>query len=279
VLENLLFANGKLWVSDGSANEIKQIDADHASGASVKNVASPGGLVLGIDGRIYAGTGDAVAGAVTRSKAATVISFDPRTPQTTETYATGLNMANGVTMAPNGDLYVSNDLDVGLYRIPRALPHTPVLLNDTWGTNGLVLLGSSLYSAITFDGRSPIEVSDVTTAAHHTAFRLSASVVSLQPNVYPDGADPSKPLVGLKGLDDMTTDGTYLYPVANGMGELLRVNVATGDACLIASGLQNPSSVRIAPENSGFADGKASTIDFYVTEFSGNIRHVVYAPA
>jgi hypothetical protein len=68
-----------------------------------------------------------------------------------------------------------------------------------------------------------------------------------------------------------------LYPVANGLGELLRVDPETGDACLVASGFQNPSSVRIAPPGSPF-DTSGEAFTFYVTEFSGAIRVVGYTP-
>jgi hypothetical protein len=281
VLENLLFAEGAIWISDSTAGEVRSFAPDGASGKSVK-IASPGGLVAGIDGRIYAGQGDSIQGALARDGKASVVSFDPRAAApVAAAYASGFNMVNGLTGAPNGDLYLSNDVDTGLYRVPRADPAHPQLLNDTWGTNGLVLAGDKLFSAVTFDARAPIEVTDLSKPGnpHSTAYRLSAGAASAQPALYPGGLDPSKPLGPAKGLDDMTSDGTYLYPVANGQGELLRVNIAAGDTCLVTSGLQNPSSVRIAP--AAFADHTvpSGSVDFYVTEFSGNVRHVVYTPA
>lgn len=281
VLENLLFADGSLWISDGTTSSIRRFAADGNEGTGLRSIPSPGGLTVGPDGLIYAGWGNSIQNSVMRTTQAKVVRFDAADPNgTVQTYAEGFNMPNGMTWGPNDDLFVSNDLDAGLVRIPRAHPAAWSLLNDTWGTNGLVVHGTTLYSAITFDQRSPIEAHDLSTvpAQHRTAVQLTAGVVSVQPNVYTNG-DPSKPLVGLKGLDDMTSDGTYLYPVANGMGELLRVDPISGDACLIASGLQNPSSVRIAPEPSAFADGDVRTIDFYITEFSGAIRLVTYAPA
>jgi hypothetical protein len=78
---------------------------------------------------------------------------------------------------------------------------------------------------------------------------LFANRVTLGVGPHPN---ENAPLVGLKGLDDITRDENgILYPVANGMGELLRVDPATGEACLIASGFQNSSSVRIAPHRIG----------------------------
>src|SRR5206468_12329171 len=101
--------------------------------------------------------------------------------------------------------------------------------------------------------RSPIErIPLANPAAHEPAAILTFGVASLQPAIYPNPAF-GKPLAGVKGLDDMTrdADGT-LYVMANGMGELLRVDPLTGAACLVVSGLGNPSSVRIAPSGSAF---------------------------
>ncbi|MGH7856442.1 MAG: hypothetical protein ACREQY_03860, partial [Candidatus Binatia bacterium] len=72
-------------------------------------------------------------------------------------------------------------------------------------------------------------------------------------------------------------DAGILYPVANGTGELLRVDPLSGEACLLAGGLRNPSSVRIAPPGSGF-DTSGEALTFYVVEFSGAIRVIDYRP-
>jgi sugar lactone lactonase YvrE len=283
VLENLLFhEQGAMWVSDGSV--VHRFYADKSEAASLtKTITSAGGLATGEDGWIYVGSGNSLANSAMRSGAASVLRFNPTSPnETVQTYASGFNMPNGMTFDPAGNLYISNDLDIGLVKIAAPADGRPAswsLLNDTWGTNGLVVIGDELYSAITFDQRSPIEVTDLNTGAHHTAVQLTAGAVSLQPNVYTNG-DAGRPAAGVKGLDDMTRDAAgNLYPVANGTGELLRVDPQTGDACLIAGGLQNPSSVRIAPESGDFADHDPATIDFYITEFSGQIKTVRFAPA
>lgn len=281
VLENLLFSHDSLFVSDQTAGSIRRFDAaKYEDPADAVEVSGPGGLTEGPDGLIYAGTGDSVANALTRNGAASVIRFDPADPAgTMQIYASGFNMANGMTWGPGDDLFISNDFDTGLIRIPRDPTKRWSLVNDAWGTNGLVVSpdGKTLYSNVTFDSRSPIEATDLTTGAHQTAVQLTFGAASLQPAVYTDG-DQSRPLNGAKGLDDLTIANGILYPVANGGGELLRVNPETGDACLIASGLQTPSSVRIAPEYSGFDDGDPATIDFFITEFSGAIKTVRYAP-
>jgi hypothetical protein len=281
LLENLLFADGSLWVSDSSASKVRRFAPSGRELAGVA-VPAPGGLVQEPDGLIYAAYGDSFEGAVEKSGKAGVMRFSPIAPvRSLQTYASGLNMANGLALGPNGDLYTSNDVDYGLVVIPRADPASWHELAHVWGTNGVVVdpSGTNLYANITFDQRSPIvRVPLADPSATAVAVQLTVGVVSLQPAVYTD-PDTSRPLVGLKGLDDLTAgpDG-ILYPVANGMGELLRVDPSSGAACLIASGFRNPTSVRIAPEDSAFADHNPATIDFYVTQWSGAIAVVRYRP-
>ena len=281
-LENLLIDGSSLWISDSSSGAIRRFGSDGREADAAHELAgiSPGGLAVGPDGLIYAGNGDSFQGALLRTGEASIIRFSRDAPAATKhVYASGFNMANGLAFAPNGDAYISNDVDAGLIRIPRAHPAAWSRLDDVWGTNGLVVTrdGKTMYATITFDQRSPIERISLPSGAHATAFQLTVGVVSLKPAVYTN-PDLSRPLVGIKGLDDMTTDGRYLYPVANGMGELLRVDPRTGTACLIASGFPTSSSVRIAPENGPFADHDRATIDFYVTRFTGQIMRIRYRP-
>jgi hypothetical protein len=281
LLENLLFAEGSLWVSDSTAQRIVRLDPNGTEIGSLDGLY-PGGLARGPDGLIYAGSGNSIPDAALRRGLSKVLRFAPADPTgTLQTYAEGFSMANGMTFGPGDDLFISNDVDRGLIRIPRTAPGEWHLFADVWGTNGLVVdpAGENLYAAITFDQRSPIErIPLADPGSHETAAVLTFGVASLEPAVYP-APDPSKPLLGVKGLDDMTRslDGT-LYVVANGLGELLRVDPESGEACLVASGLQNPSSVRIAPPGSPFdTSGEAMTL--YVVEFSGAIRIVGFTPA
>ena len=280
VLENLLFADGSLWVSDSGGSRVVRLSPDAEELGSLDGL-SPGGLAEGPDGLIYAGSGNSIPDALQRTGESKVVRFDPSDPAgTLQTYAAGFNMANGMTFGPGDDLYVSNDVDRGLIRIPREEPSSWHLLADVWGTNGLVVdpAGENLYAAITFDQRSPIErIPLAAPDAHETAAVLTLGALSLEPALY--APDVSKPILGVKGLDDMTRshDGT-LYVVANGLGELLRVDPLTGEACLVASGLQNPASVRIAPAGSPF-DTSGEALTFYVVEFSGAVRTVGYTPA
>jgi sugar lactone lactonase YvrE len=281
VLENLLFAYGSLWVSDSTGSRVLRLGPGGGKQGALTRIP-PGGLAVGPDGLIYAGWGNSIADSLLKRGLSKVVRFDQADPAgTLQTYASGFDMANGMTFAPNGDLFVSNDVGYGPVRIPRANPAAWTIFGNVWGTNGMVVdpAGENLYAAITFDQGSPIERIPLTDpSAHSTAAYLTAGVLSLEPSVHLP-AHVFKPLPGVKGLDDMTrtADGT-LYVVGNGTGELLRVNPVTGESCLVAKGFQNPSSVRIAPKGSPFdTSGKALT--FYVVEFSGNIRTVGYSPA
>ncbi|HEX9711308.1 MAG TPA: hypothetical protein VGB52_02010 [Actinomycetota bacterium] len=277
VLENLLFDQGSLWVSDGTASAVLRLDADGAVLGGLSGIPSPGGLAAGGDGLIYAGWGNSLANSITRSGQAKVVRFNPTDPDgTVSVFAEGFNMPNGMTFLPDGALAISNDFDRGLLRIEQDGSWSEIA--SVWGTNGLVVSpdGEQLYAAVTFDQRSPIarvSLADPSDVSYD--IQLSFGAASLEPTVHADG-DPGAPLLGVKGLDDMTRDDAgNLYVVANGTGELLRVDPSTGEACLVAGGLQNPSSVRIAPEQGAFADGDPGTVDLYITEFSGIIRRVV----
>lgn len=282
VLENLLFSDGALWVSDSTASAVRKLlpNKTEPLGGGLSSIPSPGGLAKHpSNGTIYAGWGSSAANAAQRNGQARVVRFDPANPNgTLEVVATGLHMANGLAFGPGltPSLYVSNDFDSGLVRILPSGGKSGVA-GDQWGMNGLVLdpSGTSLLAAITFDQRSPIARIPLSGSPTSIFTQLSAGVASLQPQVHPSGADPSKPLLGVKGLDDMTRDAAgNLYVVANGTGELIKV-ATDGSACLIAGGLQNPSSVRIAP--AGFTLAGAATT-FFVTEFSGAIKIIGYTP-
>ena len=138
-----------------------------------------------------------------------------------------------------------------------------------YGANGVAVVGSNLYGAVSFDQRSPIELVPLADpAAHRTFTELSFGALSRQPAVYQP--DPNAPLVP-KGLDDMTVgpDG-QLYVVGFASGELLRVDPVTGQACLVVSGLVTPTAVQFAVAFGSF-DPQS---DLFVTEATGRIVHV-----
>jgi sugar lactone lactonase YvrE len=284
VYENSLFASGSLWVTDSSDTAVKRFAPD---GTLIGIVPGPGGgLAEGKRGEIYAGVGNGLPGAALESGASAVVRFDPDAgPDYPLTLVSqGFHMANGMVLGHEHVLFVSNDVNEGLIAIDLRNPDTLAnwsLVNDLWGANGLVVdpEGKNLYAAITFDQRSPIyRVPLDEPDAYEVAAELSFGFASLEPAVYDDG-DPDAALLGVKGLDDMTRDRHgALYVVANGLGQLLRVDPDSGESCLLADGLSHASSVSIAPENTDFADGIQHTFDFYVSQFTGDISRVVWCP-
>jgi hypothetical protein len=74
---------------------------------------------------------------------------------------------------------------------------------------------------------------------------------------------------GPKGLDDLTIDSNgILYVAANLTGEVIRVDPASGKHCVIASGMQNTSSLKFGRGPGWRADS------LYVTGFDGIVREL-----
>jgi len=264
--EELAFdGHGGMWVSPINSNFLERYDA---SGNLVETVpvSGPGGLVLGPDGLIYANTQGGPAGTG-------VVRFDPTQAQPTPTvFVSGLPGVNASAFDAAGFLYVSTE-----DQPPSVLRIRPDGTRDTaweqaaafYGANGVAVVGSNLYGAVSFDQRSPIEVVPLADpAAHRTFTELSFGALSRQPAVYQP--DPNAPLVP-KGLDDMTVgpDG-QLYVVGFASGELLRVDPVTGQACLVVSGLVTPTAVQFAVAFGSFDPQR----DLFVTEATGRIVHV-----
>ena len=271
VLENLGFDGlGYMWVSDSTKGAILRYNAAGDQVTSIP-VPSPGAITKGPDDFMYVNAGDALAGALGKTHQAAVYKFDPAlTSPALTLVSSGWNMANGATFDGDGHLWTSNDVDRELVKIDAVTGATQTV-TDVWGTNGLIYDDGTVYAAITFDQRSPIEAVPVANpASHYTYTELTVGGASLEPEVRAPGS-LERPLIGVKGLDDMTLVGDQVYAVANGMGELLRVPLGSPGTlgCLVASGLHNPSSVRMA---SGF--GEANEGALFVTEFSGRILRV-----
>ena len=164
-------------------------------------------------------------------------------------------MPNGLVFLPNADLAVSRDSPGwGITRIPRDDPAHPqrnwVQTNDS---NGMAVdpTGTWLYFDQTFQPGNEV---------------LRARIAN--PSDVEEVASLGNGLV----LDDLTIDRDgILYIAANRpspQGELIRFDPYTKDACVIASGLGDPSAVKF-----GCGPGWPSD-HLYVTGFEGDVYEV-----
>jgi hypothetical protein len=264
--EELAFdGHGGMWVSPINYNFVERYDR---SGVVTETVAvpGPGGLVTGPDGLIYANTSGGAAGNG-------VVRFDPTAAKPTpRLFVSGLPGVNGSTFDGAGNLYVSTeDQGPSVLKIgPNGKRYTAwEQAASFYGANGVAVAGANLFAAISWDQRSPIErVPLANPAAHYVFTELSFGSLSRQPAVYEP--DPNAPLIP-KGLDDLTIgpDG-LIYVVGFVSGELLRVDPATGQSCLLVSGLVTPTAVKF-PVAFGSFDPQR---DPFVTEATGRILRI-----
>ncbi len=257
-LENLAFdESGNLVVVDWGSEELLWLTADGLQGSMdwpgalgvVYNAAQDTFYATGLRGEM-AGP----AGIVSFRLDGGFVDITP--------YADGLAGANGLAFGPDGALYASNPLAAQppyLLRIEPGGGSAP--WNDRYGPNGLWPADGGLYAAITGDQSSPIV---------HIPFdgpeRLVAELSYGSGTLGPGAHAPSGPaILAPKGLDDivMGPDG-LLYTAAHLTGEIIRVDPADASACVLASGLFEPTSLRFAPPSWGDHAG-----DLYVTEMGG----------
>jgi sugar lactone lactonase YvrE len=277
-LENLAFDGaGSVYVSDSGRDRLLRFTPD--GGATVLlQTAGLIGLVFDPGGRLYIGAAmDAATGGAGPWQ---VWRFDDTDSPEHVIYAEGLPSSNGMAFDPAGNLYVSNPLGTRppyLVKIPPSAT-LPAPWSEWWtgyGPNGLVpdAANGSLLAAISGDGSSPIvrlpfaDPSQATIVAD-----LSFGFATLQPGVH-EPSDPTLPLLP-KGLDDLTLgpDGR-IYLAAHLTGEILRVDPTDGSACVLASGLREPTSVRFAHGFGGYEG------DLFITINGGIGVSGLFAPA
>jgi streptogramin lyase len=261
-LENLAFdGNGSLYLSDAGGDRILRVSPDGTLAGTIALDAH--GIVWGPDDRLYAAVTAGDANDIQRSTDASATSF--------EVYARGLPVYNGMAFDGAGNLYVSDDniappeQPPDLVRVPAADPTNWKPWSDVYGPDGLVYdpASDALYTVVPADQASPVlRLSTTDPAKVEVVAYLSYGIANLAPGYHDPEGDPSYPVP--KGLDDLTLgpDG-LLYIAAHLSGELLRLDPATGSACVLASGLEEPSSVRIA-HGFGPHGGK-----LFVTTFGG----------
>jgi hypothetical protein len=258
ILENLEpDGTGGLLISNNGANEIDRLTPSGAVKTLISNVPSPGGQRIH-GGQLYFNTGDSAQAGILQTTDGTIERYDFTTGKHV-TWSSGLAMPNGLIFLPNGDAAVSRDSPGwGITRVPFSDPGHPqrnwVQTNDS---NGMAIDPSRtwLYFDQTFQPGGLV-----------LRARLSDPSDVEQVASLGQGLD----------LDDLTSDRAgVLYITSNRpapAGELIRFNPATGQQCVIASGLGSPSAVK-------FGCGPGWPKDhLFVVGFQGNV-YDVSAPA
>lgn len=244
-LENLAFdGNGHLYLSDSGRDQVVRVGLDGQGEVALPRGGN--GLAWGPDDRLYVAAPDGDAYVILRSTDANATQFD--------VYVDGVPAYNGMAFDGEANLFVSDDnlqppaTPPDLVRIPRADPSAWEAWTDLKGPDGIVYdpVNDVLYTDIVADQSSPIlRFSPTDTGKLEVVAYLSFGALTLEPNVHGPQGDPQATVP--KGPDDLTLgpDG-LLYVAGHVSGELLRLDPATGEACVLASGLEEPSSVRIA---------------------------------
>jgi sugar lactone lactonase YvrE len=214
----------------------------------VSGIENPRGLAFDRDGRLYLGFGgDGVTSQVTLN--AGIMIVDPRTGAHS-VYVTGLEMANGVAVGPDGVIYASNDFGTHIHRVIDGRVENkwaPVL-----SANGLVVdaTGTYLYAAQTFQ---PAAIARVEIA-------------------HPENVETyvqAAPEDIAAGPDGMTRDERgRLYVAANGGGQVWRIDEQRR-ICALWHGLPFP----LGPSAVAFGSGtrRFPEANLYVVNFNGEL--------
>lgn len=245
-LEDLEFdGHGGISISALAKDRILRLSRHGRLSTLVAGVFAPGGERR-IGHNLYFTTGDTIP--VTSN--GTIDRLDLQTGKH-YTWARGLTMPNALVFLRNGDAVVSRDIGVGtgLTRIPAKSRRPDIEWARIDDTNGLAVdpSGRWLYTDHTFS--SDGEVDRVLIANP----RRIGVVARLGAGVAPD---------------DMTVDQRgILYIAGFGSGKIYRLDPTTHRFCAIATGLAQPTSVRLG--GVGWHPD-----DLYVTDAAGHLSEL-----
>lgn len=165
-----------------------------------------------------------------------------------------LGMANGIAHAKNGTIFASNDLGFKLDRIVKkgSAFNTTNGFANLYSANGLTISrnGKYLYAAQTFVTPSTISRIEIADPASIITYYTSPEAANLI-------------------FDGLTRDNLgNLYVAVLSRGEVWKIN-GSKQACVLATGLANPSNVAISNAKKGFKAG-----NLYAVEFGGKVTQV-----
>lgn len=247
--ENLAFdGHGRMWVSSPLSGKVEGFDASGRRVASVP-IAFPAGVTVGPSGDVVVVTDPLVT-----SPTSSIRAFDPDAAHpTARLVATLPGGKNGLASDDEGNLYTTGLFAPTVTRV---------------GPDGAVDREWSARAAI--PGSNGIAVRDGT--AYVTTTLSAETVVHTVPLDDP-GSGGAAVLTRLpdlpRGVDDLAVTDSALYLAGMTSGEILRTDRATGDTCVLVSGVPGPTSVRKAEGFGPYGEG-----DLFVTSIDGSIRHV-----
>jgi DNA-binding beta-propeller fold protein YncE len=160
--------NGNLFVTNNRGANVLQYNG--ATGAFIgvfatgNGLDAPTGLAFGLDGSLYVSSSAPASNAILR--------FNGTTGAFLNTFATGLNAPAGVTVAPDGSIFVAND---GANNVIRYSTAGAVL-------NTITAAGMTAPSSIVFDGVGGMYVASATGNA---IYRFDANLAT---NTFGPGA-------------------------------------------------------------------------------------------
>lgn len=232
-------------------NNLMRLDRPGGQPRVVAPVTDPGGLAFDDRGNVIVGFGNTIAngsGGDTNPRSG-LLRIDPETGAS-RVYATGLSMANGLTRAPDGSYFATNDFGANVDRVRNG--RTDHGWAQVESGNGIVTdtTGRYLYVAQTL----------VDAAIQRVEI---ANPLNVTPYVV---ADPEDSAAGLDGLARDARD--HLFAAANLGGQVWKVAGSPPAICILLDGLapfpDGPSAVATGVRGSPFP-----ARNLYVVTFNG----------
>lgn len=247
-------AKGRIYFTDAGNGRLMFLPRRHAKPRIVaEGIEAPGGLAFLPDGSLLVGFGDAIvtgaSGAI--DPQAGLLRYDPKTGET-KPYVEGTTMSNGVVRGPDGAIYASNDVGLGIDRIVDGV------VERGWATilssNGLVIdsTGRYLFAAQTFQPAAIARIELANPSNVETWFAAGLADLAAGPDgLARDAAD---------NLYVAANSGGQVWKVANDGG-------SAGDVCSLAT------LAPLGPSALTFGRGKQhfKRRHLYVTTFQGEL--------
>ena len=256
VLESVIVSDdGRLFFTANDA--LMRLDRPGGEPRLLTPVIEPGGLAFDRDGSLIVGFGNSIANGTIgdTDPQAGLLRVDPDTGAS-EVYATGLSMANGVTSAPDGSFYASNDFGANVDRVRNG--QTEHGFAKVQSGNGIVVDSSGRY----------LYVAQTLVDAAIQRVEIAAPQ-NVTPYVVAEPADRAA------GLDGMAIDARdRLFVAANLGGQIWRVAGSPPAICVLLDGLapfpDGPSAVA-----TGSNRGPFPAENLYAVSFNGLLLELV----